>query len=271
MKDVILTLDNVKCGYGRNIVLRDVGLSVGKGELVGVIGPNGSGKTTLLRAITNVVPLGKGGIAFRGESIRTMSRRDIAEEIAVVSQAREDAFYNMTVEEAVLLGRIPHFGKYQWIEKREDREIADECMRLTDVVGLRDRELGNLSGGERQRVFIARALAQKPKLLLLDEPTSHLDITHQVGILDLIRRLNREFSLTVIMVLHDLNLASEYCDRIALLNDGRIEKIGPPEEVINFRTIEDVYKTLVVVDKSPVSGKPHVFVASEEKRQKEKI
>lgn len=267
MNNAILHINNIECGYGSNIVLRNIELLIKKGEFAGIIGPNAAGKTTLLRAITNVVPLRKGNVKLRGIPTSKLSRRDIAKDIAVVSQTREDMFFNMIVEETVLLGRIPHFGKYQWIEKKEDRKIAEEAMLLTDIIDLRNRGLESLSGGEKQRVFIARALAQKPKLLLLDEPTSHLDITHQVGILDLIKKLNKEFGLTVIMVLHDLNLASEYCHHLVLLSEGRVFKMGHPEEVMDYKTIEKVYKTIVVIEKNPVSSKPHIFVVSEDERK----
>ncbi|MBU3933980.1 MAG: ABC transporter ATP-binding protein, partial [Candidatus Omnitrophica bacterium] len=130
--------------------------------------------------------------------------------------------------------------------------------------------LAEISGGERQLVVIARALTQEPRLLLLDEPTAHLDITHQVGVLDLIKKLNREFGLTVIMVLHDLNLASEYCHRLLLINEGRIHKAGLPEEVLNYQIIEEVYKTVVVVEKNPISSKPYILIVPEEERQKER-
>lgn len=270
MNETILYIKNIKCGYGANIVLQNIDISVGKGELVGIIGPNGSGKTTLLRAITNIIPLKGGEIKFRGIPISRINRKDMAKEIAVVSQAREDVFFNMAVEQAVLLGRIPHFAKYQWLETKDDLKIAEESMQLTDIAHLRGRKLNSLSGGEAQRVFIARALTQKPKLLLLDEPTTYLDIAHQVGIMDLIKRLNKKFELTVIMILHDLNLASEYCHRLVLLDEGRVHKIGCPEEVMDYKTIEKVYKTVVVVEKNPVSSRPHIFVVPEEERQKKR-
>jgi len=260
----ILRIKNLECGYGAKTILRNIDISIKKGELLGIIGPNGSGKTTLIRAISSVMPIKNGSIELDAMPVCKMNRGAIARSMAVVSQTRESMVFSMTVEEAVLLGRIPYFKKYQWIEKSEDLKIVEESMCLTDIIALRERELTSLSGGEKQRVFIARALAQKPRLLLLDEPTTHLDITHQVRVLDLIRKLNKEFGLTVAMVLHDLNLASEYCHKIVLLNKGSVHKIGMPEEVMNFETIEEVYKTLVVVEKSPVSSKPHVFVVTEE-------
>lgn len=270
MSGPILNISGLECGYGKNAVLRGVDLSVAKGEIVGVIGPNAAGKTTLLRAVTKIVPLLKGDIKLEDRPVKELTRQDIAKKVAIVSQVRENMFFNITVEEAVLLGRLPHFSKYQWLEKKEDMAIAEKAMELTDVIALRKRSLEDLSGGERQRVFLARAIAQEPELLLLDEPTSYLDITHQVAILDLIRRLNREKGLTVVMVMHDLNLASEYCNKIVLLNKGSVYKVGKPEEVIDYKVIEEVYKTVVVVKKNPVSSKPYVFVASEEDKRKRK-
>jgi iron complex transport system ATP-binding protein len=166
------------------------------------------------------------------------------------------------------MGRIPHFERFQLLETKKDLEIAKECMNLTSTFKFKDRLMSQISGGEKQLVLLARALVQNPKVLLLDEPTAHLDITHQVGILDLIRRLNKELGLTVIMVLHDLNLASEYCQRIVLLNGGRIHKSGQPEEVLDYHVIEEVYKTIVVVEKNPISSKPYILVVSEEERKR---
>jgi iron complex transport system ATP-binding protein len=177
----------------------------------------------------------------------------------------------VTVEEFVLLGRIPHFRAMQFVESRHDRDVASRCMELTDTLRLRDKPIQHLSGGERQLAQIARALAQEPRLLLLDEPTAHLDITHQVTVMDLLRKLVRELDLTVVMVLHDLNLASEYCDRLALISQGRVFKTGVPRDVIDYRVIEEVYKTVVVVNENPVSGKPYVLIVPEEELAKNRL
>lgn len=262
----MLEIKDLTCGYDSKFVLKDINFRIDSGEFLGVIGPNGSGKTTLLRAITRVLKTRKGSIVFCGEDIVQMGFKELARKIAVVSQSFETSF--MTVEEFVLLGRLPHYGKFQFLETKEDIEIAKKCMNLTGTFRFKDCSLREISGGERQLALIARALTQEPELLLLDEPTAHLDITHQVGILDLIRRLNKEFNLTVIMVLHDLNLASEYCQRLMLINEGQIHKIGQPEEVLNYRIIEEVYKTVVVVKKNPISSRPYVFIVSEEEKQK---
>ena len=266
----MLEIKDLTCGYdsprpcaqgrGSKVVLQDINLRIENGEFLGVVGPNGSGKTTLLRAITRIIKPKKGVILLEGKNIWLTGLNELAKEIAVVSQ--NPPLNHMPVEEFVLLGRIPHYQRWQFLETKKDREMAERSMRLTDTFKLKDRLMGEVSGGERQLVVIARALCQEPRLLLLDEPTAHLDITHQAGILNLIKKLNKDFGLTVIMVLHDLNLASQYCDRLILLNNGIIHKTGRPEEVLTYQTIEEVYKTLVVVEKNPVSSKPYIFLVS---------
>lgn len=261
---MLLEVKELTCGYGSRAVLREIDFQMRKGELLGIIGPNGSGKTTLLRAISRVIKPTKGKIFFEGKDIWETSYRELAKGIAVVSQSPEMGW--MEVEEYVLLGRIPHFGELQFLEKKVDFEIARRWMELTNTFPLRGRSLGELSEGERQLIHLTRALTQEPRLLLLDEPTAHLDITHQVAILDLVRRLNREFGLTVVMVLHDLNLASEYCERLILIHEGQIKREGRPEDVLSYSLIEEVYSTIVVVGRSPVTEKPYLFLVPEEER-----
>lgn len=263
-RKTMLNISQLTCGYDSGFAIRDIDLHVATGEIIGIIGPNGSGKTTLLRAITKALKPVRGVILLEGKSIWQMKIRELARKIAVVSQNTETGF--MTVEDFVLLGRIPYYGRFRFLETKNDLQIARDAMALTDSLRLKDQLMSQISGGERQLALIARALAQEPKLLILDEPTTYLDITHQVGILDLIRRLNRNFGLTVVMVMHDLNLASEYCQRLALINMGEMYKFGLPEEVLDYRIIEDVYKTIVVVEKNPISHKPYVLAISETAR-----
>jgi len=170
-----------------------------------------------------------------------------------------DLDLKISVEDLVLLGRIPHRQGFALLEKKADLDIAREAMRLTGIVELKDRMVESLSSGERQLAFIARALCQEPKLLLLDEPTSHLDITHQIQVMDLIKELNRDKELTVLVVLHDLNLASQYCDRLLLFDKGVLRKDGTPQDVLTYKIIEEVYKTVVLVRENPVSARPHIF------------
>jgi len=260
----VLEICNLTSGYDSKFFLKDINLKVEGKDFVGVIGPNGSGKTTLLRAITKIIKPHKGEILFEKENLEKLSFKEVAKKIAMVSQAREIEL-KMSVEEFVLLGRIPHRRKWQFLETISDEKIAEEAMVSTDTLKFKDRFVETLSAGERQLVFIARALTQQPKLLLLDEPTSHLDIAHQINILDLIKRLNKETGLTVIIVLHDLNLAGEYCEEIILMNNGCIYKTGLPVEVLTYQIIEEVYKTVVVVKENPVSAKPHVFLVPNER------
>jgi iron complex transport system ATP-binding protein len=159
------------------------------------------------------------------------------------------------------MGRIPHLGRLQ-LETRRDIAIAEESLSVMDVSYLRERLVDSLSAGERQRVIIAKALAQEPSILFLDEPTSHLDIGHQIMVLDLLKKLNRDKGLAIVIVLHDLNLASEYCDNLVLIDGGRISSEGSPEKVLTYQNIEKVYKAVVVVNKNPISSKPYVMLVS---------
>ncbi|MDP8263112.1 MAG: ABC transporter ATP-binding protein [Candidatus Ancaeobacter aquaticus] len=259
----VLSVKNIECGYDA-FRLKDITFNVCKGEILGIIGPNGSGKTTLLRAISNELPLGKGSITLFDRDVTVLGHKERARQVAVVSQ--NQLIPAMTVEELVLLGRYPYNNSFQFYESKKDIEIAEHAMKITDTLKFKDRYLDQMSGGEKQLVYIARALAQEPRLLILDEPTTFLDITHQVTLLDLVRRLNREMGITVIMVLHDLNLAGEYCQRLVLMNEGAVHITGNPDEVLDYQTIEEVYKTVVVVNKNPITNKPYVLIVPEEAR-----
>lgn len=255
-------INNFSCGYPGKFVLEGVSFDIAKGDFVGIIGPNGSGKTTLFRGISGELNTLAGEGWLNRERIQKMSLKQRAQNMAVVTQTIEVG--SMTVEEYVLMGRIPYKKQFQFFETKDDIAIAQKYMKLTGVDRLKDKFMNALSGGEQQLAGIARALTQEPQLLLLDEPTSHLDITHQVQILNLIRRLSRELGLTVLMIIHDLNLAGEYCDSLVMMQNGRMRKKGVPSEVLNYRDIEAVYDTVVVVRTNPISNKPVVFLVSEE-------
>ncbi len=265
MNQPVLDIQKLSCGYGGKTVIEEVDLTIASGEIVTIIGPNGSGKTTFLRAVSRILTPQRGKILLFGIDIHKLTPEKMARQVAVVGQLREPV--PMTVREYILLGRIPFYKRFQFIETDRDRELADRYIRLTGIADYENKRLNELSGGQMQLAAIARALVQEPKLLLLDEPTAHLDITHQARILDLIRRLNRELAITVLMVLHDLNLASEYSHRLVLVKDGRLVACGEPEQVITYKTVEDVYKTIVLVDKNPLSGKPYVFLVTEEQQK----
>lgn len=259
MNPNIISIQNLCCGYPK-FQLSDICMDMPKGSFAGIIGPNGSGKTTLFRAITGTLSIKSGKILLNDKNLRVLSPRQRAQNIAIVSQFIEAG--DMSVEDYVLMGRIPYHSRFSFFEGEEDFTIAHKYMEMTDTWRFKDQLMSELSGGEQQLAAIARALTQQPELLLLDEPTSHLDITHQVHILNLLQQLNQEMGLSVLMVIHDLNLASEYCDRLILINEGKVHIQGTPEEVLTFQHIEDVYQTVVVTQNNPLSGKPAIFLAS---------
>ncbi len=249
---------DVTSGYGKTEILKDVTFSIDPRNFIGIIGPNGSGKSTLLRTATKVLEPFKGEVYLEKKKLKEISLKEMARLAAVVPQDILFMF-PFKVLDVVLMGRIPYISRLGF-ESKEDLRIAFEALERVDAIHLRDRFIDELSGGERQRVVIAKALAQKPKILFLDEPTTHLDISHQIEIFSLLRNLNKESGLMVVAILHDLNLASLYCDRLILLSEGRIKKHGTPSEVLDHKVIEEVYKTHVIVKENPVTARPHVFL-----------
>ncbi len=261
--DTLLKIDGLSGGYHKEIIIKNISLEIKKGDFLGIIGPNGSGKTTLLRLISRVLAAQKGAITLEGKDIVHLTLKEFAQKVSFVPQETLINF-SFSVLEIVSMGRIPHLKRLQ-LETKKDIAVAENALLMTDALNLKEKMIDELSSGERQRVIIAKALAQEPVLLFLDEPTSHLDIGHQIQILDLLRRLNRQKNLTIVMVLHDLNLASEYCNRIVLLNEGGIFKAGPPRDVLTYQNIEAVYKTVVVVNDNPLNSKPYVVLVPKEK------
>src|SRR5881409_3086954 len=236
----------------RPFALADLSFEIAPGEIVGVIGPNSSGKTTLIRLLTPA----SGEIRLEGVPVRRLSRTDLARRVAVVPQGILPQF-PFTVGELALMGRYPHDpGRY--FESPRDRSVARAAMEATGVLELADMPLEHLSGGERQRAVIARALAQEPRLLVLDEPTAHLDLRYQVETAALVRRVNRERGVTILLVSHDLNLAAQVSDRLLLLAEGRVARLGTPEDVLDERLLADVYGCDVRVESNPTTGRPVV-------------
>jgi len=254
----LLSAEAVAFGYGGLFRLEGVSFVLGAGEVLGVIGPNASGKTTLVRLLSKVLAPQAGEIQLAGTPLARIGRRQLARQVAVVPQELAVAF-PLTVEELALMGRYPH-AHGRFFEGPADLARAREAMALAGVMELAEQPLDTLSGGERQRAALARALAQEPRLLLLDEPTSHLDLRHQREIVGLLRRLNRDRGTAIVLVSHDLNLAGEVADRLMLLACGRIARLGPPAEVLEEAALEAAYGCPVRVEKSPVSGRPVVTV-----------
>ncbi|MDO4800058.1 MAG: ABC transporter ATP-binding protein [Bacillota bacterium] len=235
------------------LVLTDFRCGIAAGDFVAILGPNGSGKTTLLQTIcTNLRPE-RGEIMIEGQSVRELSPKQLARRLAVVHQSLEYSF-DFTVYDTVLMGRYPYLGRFQG-ETEHDLRIVEEAMQATAVGHLRDNRLHGISGGERQRVMIARALAQEPEILLLDEPISHLDLKYQIEVMELCKRLNRE-GMTILMTLHDINMASRFADRIMILNEGRLLHSGSPEDTVTPERIASIYGVEVeIVDR----GYPHMI------------
>ncbi len=258
---VILKIDDIECSYGAVKVLNGLTFSVAGGSFTGIIGPNGSGKSTLLKSLSRVLRPARGSVLLDDEDLYRLDTREVAKKMAVVPQETAVNF-SFTVKDIVLMGRSPHLGRFQ-SEGERDFEVARRSMELTDTLHLADRLITAVSGGERQRVIIAKALAQEPKIILLDEPTSHLDINHQVEILSLLKRLNRENGLTIIAVFHDLNLAAQYCDSLILMKKGSIYTAGEPAEVLTADNIKEVYGASVLVRKHPVTGRPSIILLAQ--------
>ncbi len=254
-----LVFEGVSFAYPGTPVFTDLSLRIPEGRLTAILGPNGCGKTTLLRLATRVVKPAAGRVRLGGEPLESLPRREIARRVAVVPQ-EELSLFTYSVEEAVLMGRTPWVAGFGF-EGEEDRRMAREALSAVDALHLAEREMGALSGGERQRVLIARSLAQAAPLLVLDEPTSHLDLRHQVAVLRLLRGLRDRDGLTVVVISHDVNLASRFADRLVFLGGGRVVAEGAPADVVRPEILRQVYGTSVAV--RPADGLPAPFVFPE--------
>jgi iron complex transport system ATP-binding protein len=236
-------------GYGKHRVIRNIDLDVKLGEIVTIIGANGSGKTTVLKALSRNLKPESGGVYIDGREILDIDTKALARQLAILPQIHSvpDDF---TVRDLVSYGRFPHLGFAGRLGK-EDLHAVDRAIELTHLEGLQYRNVTTLSGGERQRAWVAMALAQEPEVLLLDEPTTFLDISHQFELLELIKKLNREMSLTIVMVLHDLNQAARYSHRLLVLKDGRIYRQGTPEDIITGELLADVFNIHAKIMRDP--------------------
>lgn len=258
MSPVLLQGEGIQFSYHDRVVLTDIEVELATGGLIGLIGPNGSGKTTLLKVLSGFLEPERGWVRLNGRDLNTMSREEIAHHIAMVSQELHMPFA-FTAWEMVMMGRTAHISRLRG-ETEQDRQVIEEKMSLTNTLQFADRVFNELSGGEQQRVIVAMALAQEPSILLLDEPTVHLDIRAQIEVLELIRMLNRQTGLVVMAAMHDLNLAALYFDKIILLHTGRMVAQGTPQEVLEEGHIQHVFETNVIVERHPIVQAPLVIM-----------
>jgi iron complex transport system ATP-binding protein len=260
----LLCCQSVGFAYGAVEALSAVSLEITSGEIFGLLGPNGSGKSTLLRLMSGVARPRTGQVLLSGQNLQTYDREALARQIAVVPQESRIEL-PFSALEVVLMGRSPYLKRFGF-EQAHDLAVAQRAMEQTGVSELAAREIHELSGGERQRVILARALAQEPRLLLLDEPTAFLDIKHQVEMYDLLKHLSRQQGLTVVAILHDLNLAALYCDRVALLKAGKVLAQGTPGQVLTYVNIKAAYDTEVYIGLNDITGKVHILPLDEANR-----
>lgn len=270
----VLEVNNLEFGYMENKkVLNNVSFNIEKGEFVSIIGPNGCGKSTLINNLCNIYKPDNGKILLDGKNIREYKTKELSRKISLVPQNTYIP-YDFSVFDVVLMGRYPYISRFQ-NEKENDLEIVNECLKLTNIFELRDRSINKISGGERQRVIIARTLAQESEIIFLDEPTSHLDINHQIEILSLLKDFNKNKGTTVVLVIHDINLALRYSDDIILMDKGKILSQGVPKNVITRENIKKAYNLNSIVEENPYTDSIYIVPLqlnkAEEKIRKKKI
>jgi iron complex transport system ATP-binding protein len=255
-----LRAESVTVGYGEDPVVRDLTLCVPDGQVTTIVGPNGCGKSTLLRSMARLLKPSSGRVLLDGESVHDLPTKDVARRLALLPQSPV-APDGLVVRDVVGRGRHPHQRWFsQW--SPEDEQIVEAALELTDTTGLRDRPIDELSGGQRQRAWIAMTLAQDTDLMLLDEPTTYLDLAHQVEVLDLVTRLNHERGRTIVMVLHDLNLAARYSDRIVAMKNGEIAVEGAPREVFTPSMLAETFGLTAEILADPRTGLPVIVPTS---------
>ncbi len=259
----ILDIRNLSAGYDDNFVIHGIDMKLEPGEFVAIIGPNGSGKSTLIRAALGLLHNTRGQVLIGSRNIEELGRREIAGQAAYVPQLMEPAF-EFTVEDIVRMGRYSRQSRLGALSPR-DKTAVDEALSLVGLAPLSSKRLGQLSGGEKQRVFIARALSQDTPLLLLDEPSLHLDINYQIEIYGLLKRLQREKGKAVLAAEHNINLAVLHADRLVLLKDGQVAETGPPEETIRAETIQRIFGAKVDIRKNPATGLPEISLVTGER------
>ncbi|MGM0452573.1 MAG: ABC transporter ATP-binding protein [Thermodesulfobacteriota bacterium] len=252
-----IDIEGLSYAYGPGQpVLQQLRFAVRKGDFFIIIGPNGSGKTTLLKILAGLIKVRAGEVRIMGRRLSAYPRKTLARRIAYVPQQTPGDF-PFQVSDVVLFGRAPHLGTFG-MESQSDRDMAAKAMQFMEIDHLAARRIDQLSGGECQRVFIARAICQDPEIILLDEPTAALDLSHQLRVMDLMEKMKAEKAITVAMVSHDINLAAMYADSLLLLHNGTLVQYGPPNDVLSYQTLEQAYSCPLLVDESPLGPMPRV-------------
>lgn len=258
----MLKIKNISAGYSNKSILKSITFNIKTKSFTGIIGRNGAGKSTLLKVICAILKQYNGNIYIDDIEISDIKRKDFSKKISFMPQ-NVDTSFPISVENFVLLGRYPYMNILK-IPKKQDYEVVEYVLKLASIWDLRKRNINELSGGEKQKVLIAQTLAQETDIIVLDEPTSHLDIGSQNEILELLKELNEKYSKTIITTLHDLNAAGEYCNNLIFLNNGKIHSMGSVKKVLNYKDIEKIYKTTVLVKENPLSLKPYVIPISKQ-------
>jgi iron complex transport system ATP-binding protein len=256
----LIKAQNINVDIKNKKILCGIDLSIDEGKIYSIIGPNGSGKTTLLRVVSRNLKPSSGSVHLNGNNIHRMNTKKVAKEMAVLTQVHS-GMNDVTVKQLISYGRFAHIDWWRG-KNSKDTEVIDECIEKTGLSEYAERKISTLSGGERQRAWIAMSLAQKPNILILDEPTTFLDISHQLEVMELVSRLNREENITILMVLHDINHAARYSDELIVIKDGGIFKVGKPMDVLTADTLREVFNVKASVTMDENSDKPIFYAKS---------
>ncbi|WP_304941839.1 ABC transporter ATP-binding protein [Vallitalea guaymasensis] len=254
----IVSTKKLNFNYGEKTILKDLSINMEKGLFYSIIGPNGSGKTTLLKLLAGILPSNKNTVYIKNDDIHVIKQKEMAKRLSVVPQIT-DMQYEFSVFDIVMMGRAPYTSRFQK-NTEEDVKIVNDAMKETGVIELKDKKITQLSGGELQRVILARAIAQETDIMLLDEPISHLDIGYQYEISELVHNLCKKKGITVINIVHDLNIAMRYSDKILMLKNGQVYRYGDPEDVITKETVKDVYSIDVELINHPILTDKKVII-----------
>jgi iron complex transport system ATP-binding protein len=256
----MIRIENISAGYLRKKILKNISCDINQKDFYGIIGKNGAGKSTLLKVLCNLIKPYLGNVFIDAKNIHSFAKKDFAKILSFLPQY-VDTSMPFTVSEFIMFGRYPYMNIFK-VPSKNDYVIVEKVIKFLNIKDFSDRKINELSGGEKQKVLIAQVLAQETDIIIFDEPTTHLDIGSQNKILEILRELNEKYNKTIILTLHDLNAAGEFCNKLTLMENGEIFNYGTPEEVLNYKDIERVYNTTVVVKTNPISNKPYIIPVS---------